>query len=360
MKKVFAEGYWKVNFGDDLFLKVLCERYKNAEFTILADKIVYSRIANNLNVMDNTGFLFRAFNKISNRKLQCIKKANIIEKSNCVVYIGGSIFMENKNYKKILTDRYLNHNKPYFIMGSNFGPYNTEEYKNFCKDEIFAKAKDVCFRESYSHQLFEELENVRHCSDIVFSLDTSTLTNKQEKRVIFSIVDCNHKGCGEYKEQYINKIIEMTEYLIKQDYKITYMSFCKLENDEQAINEIIEKLPKECKSSVMVYNYNGNVQQALELINSAEMIIGTRFHANIVGLLLNKKIIPIGYSKKTQNTLKDMNYLGEIVNIQNIENIDIEKVIETNKNYEFDVTEYTKDARGHFEKLDKYLGGNND
>ena len=95
--------------------------------------------------------------------------------------------------------------------------------------------------------------------------------------------------------------------------------------------------------------------EALELINSSEIIVGTRFHANIVGLLLNKKIIPIGYSRKTQNTLKDMNYEAEIVNIQNIENMDVEKVIETNKNYEFNVTEYTKDAEGHFEKLDKYL-----
>lgn len=355
MKKVFAEGYWKVNLGDDLFLKILCDRYKNVEFTVLADEQIYPKISSNLKVVDNTGFIYRVFNKLSNRRLQCSKKMNIVDKSNCVVYIGGAIFMQHNNYKRILTDRYLKHNKPYFIIGSNFGPYTDEDYKNFCRDKIFRKAEDVCFRENYSHELFKELDNVRHCSDIVFLLDKLNYKTKQEKRVVFSIIDCNYKGCLEYKEQYMKKIVEMTQYFIKQNYKITYMSFCKVENDEQAINEIINILPKESKNSVTVYNYNGNVQEALELINSSETIVGSRFHANIIGLLLGKKIIPIGYSKKTENALRDINYLGEIIDIKDIANINIEEIIEKNTKYEFNIEQCTKDAEGHFKKLDYYL-----
>lgn len=356
MKRVFAEGYWKINFGDDLFLKVLCDRYKDVEFSILANKQIYSKIASNLQVIDNTGIMYRALNKLSNKKLQFIKKSNIIKQSNYVVYIGGSIFIQNKDYKKILTDRYLRYNKPYFIMGSNFGPYTSEEYKDFCKNEIFTKAEDVCFRENYSHEIFKELPNVRHCSDIVFSLDISKFLEKEEKRVIFSIIDCERKGCMQYKEQYIKSIIEMTKYFIQQEYKITYMSFCKIENDEQAINEIIQSLPQESKNKINVYNYNGNLEEALKLIIQSNVIVGTRFHANIIGLLLNKKIIPIGYSKKTENTLRDIKYMGDIIDIKNMENIDVCEVIDKNIKYEFDVSQCIQDAQGHFEKLDKYLG----
>lgn len=355
MKKVFAEGYWKVNLGDDLFLKVLCDRYKNVKFTILADRSVYSKMSENLEAIDNTGFVYRAINKLSNGRLQCSKKMKIVNKSNCVVYIGGAIFMQHKNYKRILTDRYLKYNKPYFIIGSNFGPYTDEEYKNFCRDKIFSKAQDVCFRENYSRELFKELDNVRNCSDIVFLLDKSNYNVQEEKRVVFSIIDCNHKGCLEYKTQYMNKIVEMTKYFISQDYKITYMSFCKVENDEKAINEIINILPQECKKHVMVYNYNGNVQKALEVINSAEIVVGSRFHANIIGLLLGKKIIPIGYSKKTENALRDINYLGEIIDIKDINNINVEEIIEKNTKYEFNIEQCAKDAEGHFKKLDNYL-----
>lgn len=353
MKAVFAEGYWVCNLGDDLFLKILCNRYKDVSFKILANRKMYSNIAKNLEVKDNSKFLYKLFNKLTNKKLQNNIKLSIIKNLDYVVYIGGSIFMQKDKYKQILTDRYLKHNKKYFILGSNFGPYKDNEYKEFCKDKIFNKAEDVCFRESYSHELFKELDNIRHCADIVFSLDTSNINKENKKRVVFSIIDCNAKECGKYKEQYIQKIIELTEEFTKKEYEIIYMSFCKQEQDENGINEILQRLPSKCK--VQTYNYNGNIQEALEVIASAQIIVGTRFHANIVGLLLNKKIIPIAYNNKTQNTLRDINYMGDIIDIRNIESVNINEIIEKNINYEFNVENVKKEAEGHFEKLDQYL-----
>lgn len=81
----------------------------------------------------------------------------------------------------------------------------------------------------------------------------------------------------------------MTKKLINDGYKITYMSFCKAENDELAIEKILEKLDDKIKSDVETYYYRGNIRETLNVLNNANVIVGTRFHSIILGMLLNKR-----------------------------------------------------------------------
>lgn len=39
MKKIKVNAYLNANLGDDLFIKVLCERYKNVSFHICGNKL---------------------------------------------------------------------------------------------------------------------------------------------------------------------------------------------------------------------------------------------------------------------------------------------------------------------------------
>ena len=48
MKKVKVYAYTRQNLGDDLFLKILCERYKNTKFILYAPE-VYKEIFKNDN-----------------------------------------------------------------------------------------------------------------------------------------------------------------------------------------------------------------------------------------------------------------------------------------------------------------------
>ena len=70
------------------------------------------------------------------------------------------------------------------------------------------------------------------------------------------------------------------------------MSFCKNEGDEQAIEEIISKCDKETKQHISKYYYKGNIKEALEELANSQIIVGGRFHANILGMLLKKAVIP--------------------------------------------------------------------
>ena len=54
----FVDGYWRKNLGDDLFLKILAERYPNNKFYILIDEEFYS-------VFDKFTNIIPMFNKKS-------------------------------------------------------------------------------------------------------------------------------------------------------------------------------------------------------------------------------------------------------------------------------------------------------
>lgn len=96
----------------------------------------------------------------------------------------------------------------------------------------------------------------------------------------------------------------------------------------------------------------GNIEEALNFLGQSQIIVGTRFHANILGLILEKTIIPIIYSNKTEEFLKDIDFKGKVFDIKG--------------NCEFDLTledlEYKKDvgkeivrAQEQFKGLDKLL-----
>ena len=57
---------------------------------------------------------------------------------------------------------------PFFVLGANFGPYHTEEYRS-AMDKVYTKLKDICFRDTYSKNLFADNDHVRQAPDILFS-----------------------------------------------------------------------------------------------------------------------------------------------------------------------------------------------
>ena len=158
--KVFVNAYLEHNLGDDLFLDILVNRYPDHKYYIMSSS---EKQRENVKVYSN-----ELFNKII-RRLE-LKKI-LANRCDVIVSIGGSMYMEQKNdtNKKFYLGK-----KPYYILGSNFGPYHTQTYyENVHK--FFEKAEDVCFREKYSYDLFSDIPQVRYASDIVFTMDLSLI-----------------------------------------------------------------------------------------------------------------------------------------------------------------------------------------
>lgn len=351
MKKIYLKVYYNCNLGDDLFIYIISKRYKNIDFITYSYMPNYINTCSNIKYIGNTIF-FKMINriiKIASKKKNNLEKL-IQKKCECIIVLGGSMFIEQNHIPiKMYND------KKYYIIGTNFGPYYSKEFFNYYYS-FFSKSVDVCFRENFSYNLFKKLKNVRVAPDIVFGLDTKNIKITSDKRVVISVINCEQKQCKMYKEKYENLIVDLINKFYSLNYKITLMSFCKNEGDEIAISNVIGKITNsEILDCIDKYNYRGNIEEALNILGNCQIIIGSRFHANVLGLVMNKTVIPIAYSDKTLNTLNDIDFRGKVIDIRKLDDFDIKQLSVEDFSYKININKYKNDSLKHFQELDKVL-----
>lgn len=361
MKKIFVDVYLAYNLGDDLFVDILAKKFPNAEFTLNY-------------VGDNYDKFIKNYENLSRRKYSLIDKINqklkikdtlynydkLAEEHDALIFIGGSIFREEEYYKSLLNDRiklvqaFKSRNKKVFILGANFGPIKTQKFVEEYR-EFFKLCDDICFRDKYSYNIFKELNQVRYEPDIVFQLDISKKVAIKNDLVGFSIIEPNHKdGLAIYREEYIESNIKCIELLVDKGNKCCLMSFCKKEGDLSIANEIFNRLEQDIKEKVFIFDYCGDIEKAIQLISTFKLFIAARFHANIIGLLLNIPILPIIYSDKTSNMLNDLGFEGEVIYLKDINRITNERII-FNNNLSY-CLEYEKvNSINQFKNLNKFI-----
>lgn len=360
MKKIFLYAYDHINLGDDLFIETIVKRYPNTQFYFWTDrknKTVFQDL-NNLKIIDKNSWKANLLYKI--RPSFIVKyKLKIEKKCDAQVYIGGSIFMEYPTWRNVVS--WWDHQSmqsPFFVLGANFGPYHTEEYKN-SMNEIYKKLKDVCFRDSYSKNLFAQNDNVRKAPDILFSYPMPQ-DIKTRKQIFVSVISYKDKQLNTdfnkmTNDEYLEKMSQMLTGFIEQGYHIMLASFCREEGDLDAANAIRDKISK--KQNVTIFDYEGvNRNQLLEEMCYSEYIIATRFHGTILGLTAGKSVFPIIYSDKTKYVLDDMGFQGVYADLRNPDSLSFENAKKNlESRYRIDVSNLVKDAEKHFEKLDKFL-----
>lgn len=312
------------NLGDDLFVKILADRYQNR--FLIGQPIPHSRKFSQDPFLDLENvelaesrleyYAAKIFDRIFRKKT--IVNIRRILRSQILVYTGGSIFIEGKNrefwhreersYRKLPI--------PYAIVGANFGPWKTQDFVNLVRS-ILSGSVDTCFRDKDSHDQFSEIALARYASDIVFSLDTSNLSKiTSRNNAVVSVVETSGRFRSSVVNAYEELIVKAVSELVTQGRDVTLMSFCRVEGDEEVIRRIIYKLPDHICKNVTTYFYRGNINQALSVICRSNLVIGTRFHSVILALLLNKPVIPIAYSDKTLTVLKDIGFDGKVFDLR--------------------------------------------
>lgn len=360
MKNVMIYAYTNYNFGDDLFIKILCDRYPNCVFKLYT----YSKYREvfkknkNLHIYSNSNVIFKIINRIGNKFEKPNLSENIIAK-NCdlCIYIGGSLFIQGKdnwidNYKYLKSRKIKN--VPFYLVGANFGPYKDLEYYEKFKS-LFETYDDVCFREAYSYNIFKDLKNVRKASDIVFSYNILH-KKKSQKSISISVINLDNRSIlKKYKKQYIKMIEEICIYYIDKYYSVNLVSFCEKEGDEIAINEIYNSL-KKYQNNIKKFFYKNDIKKIIDVFSKSEIIIASRFHAMIMGWVLDKKVMPIVYDEKMQNVINDLHFSGYYVRIDQIDNFDIDECSNSISYISKNKLKFAKkDAIKQFEKLDKIL-----
>ena len=365
MKKIFIYAYMAKNLGDDLMVRLLCDRYPNVDFFLYADSFYKTAFKDlkNLTVFSAEDKEVRFWNKT----LRAVKKTNngfmerLMKKCDATVHIGGSVFIQhNDDYSAFLkADQDLRvFSKKVFLIGSNFGPYKDEQYY-LDYHKLLATYDGVSFRDKYSYNKFSDIPKVVYAPDVVFNY-TDTKVHDCQHRVLFSTISLagrtDNFAIVQYWETYRKFIQKLAKKYIELGYKVTFLSFCEPQGDLYEINQIIEEGNFDnCMDKIEIRNYNGDINESISLIKESEIVVGTRFHSIILGWLFNKPVLPIVYDNNTLQVLKDMD-LKNYASIKELDNISIDDLIE---NIEFVPTEKIEqlklEAVQHFKFLDQFI-----
>ncbi len=311
MAKVYLIAYSKMNLGDDMFVDMLLKKYGEIEFysrAIDIDSVVYS---------DNDNLHFLDY------KLDDLLEQDI-EEFDAFVYIGGSIFMEKGGkIERVIKLRDLafkckNYGIPFYYISSNFGPYQTEEYKEVVA-EIFENSTDVCLRDKQSYDLFKHINSVRYAPDLLFSKNIERV-DKESKTVGISIIDFKYREeLKKYENKYYNVIKKTIKQLITEGYKVKLFSFCKYEGDEEIAKKLILEMNKD--KNIELVSYKGNLKKFIREYSKMEYMISSRFHSMVLSYLLQQKMIVLSYSKKINNVIEDLKIIDQYYELKDLQKI---------------------------------------
>lgn len=364
-KKILIRAYVNINLGDDIFIKMLCDRYPEHQFYLMGSKINTQpfKDLDNLTIIKPIRYVDTLLYRLKlNVGINQTIQHYVSKKCDAVIHIGGSIFIEPENswHRKINNyKKSVENSKNFFVLGSNFGPYTDPNF--FLEyQEIFSEIDDICFRDEYSYNKFSNLSNTRLAPDIVFALESSNVeefSQNEEEYIVISVIDLSWRDkLKEYTELYEKSIIDIAKRMISEGKKVVLMSFCASEGDEEAITRILEKFPS---GDIESYFYNGNITEALSILKSSDGVIATRFHSLILGWVFNKPVFTFVYSNKTLNLLNDIEFEGYHLSIKDISVIDIDQVInQLIEEKHPDIKQERTDAEKHFMKTDEFLGRN--
>lgn len=302
-------GYFTENLGDDLMLKAFLNfvkgKYKKIYINSLKQyKPLY--LGFGVRVVSQNALVFRVINKflcLINRPELYYRL--ILKKNTDFAMLGGSLFIEAQsaeNARRLKNLEYaVSHAKNSYVVGSNFGPYHTEDF--LCRyKELFKKCRRVCFRDKYSYGLFNDMPNVRYAPDIILSglWDEKPEAAEKSGDVVISVINLENRANLRSKtDEYEKLLADIAVCHIKEGDRVVLAAFCEREGDVKACRRIKE-LCGNCEPQVAVYKG----LDFLTLLSGAKKIYGSRFHSAILAMYYGVPCVPFIYSEKTLNALK--------------------------------------------------------
>lgn len=359
MKKAMIYAYTANNLGDDLFLYLLCARYPEVKFTLYAPAIYKRTFAHmhNLEVIPSDHLiqkLIRTIGKPFQRTYSY--REHIAKRKDLAIYIGGSLFAEQADWEKSVQNikSMMKHNLPFFIIGANFGPFTSAKFYNTYAN-IFSNCTDICFRDEQSRNIFHQFKHVRRAPDVVYGLPKMNTTKSENLILISVIYPSIRQELRGKNTMYFHSIKKIAEHCISRGYEVCLMSFCKQEKDDIAVEKIISLIPQHMQQHIQTYHYETNIKEALRVIATSRAVVASRFHAMIIGFVMQKAVYPIIYSDKMKTVLTEMEYKADYCTIERLSTLDPENVFVALHQHPVDVNKQIEDAAEHFLGLDRYV-----
>lgn len=361
--KLFA--YLENNFGDDLMVDILLKKYPEYNFVYFdrwsgsGNFLKYENFYNSDKIYQKYGRLNHFINLITfYQRKDCFFRwlfRKIDKACFCSVYIGGSIYMQDmgESPQKRIKHEYKKLDRPLFVIGANFGPYITNDFRDgFYK--YFQKCAGVSFRDYRSYLEFKNIEQVQYAPDVVFNLPKG-ITRKTGTVIISVINTDKKKSLKGYAENYYSFVASICKEFIAKGKIPVLVAFCEPEGDYVAVQNVIERLDNEKREVVQCVYYQNNMEQIIELFRNADFVLATRFHAMILALRFSKPFFAISYDPKIDNVLNDIN-CSNYCTMEQLDEISSKDLVNC-LDKSIDIEDYEKEAINQFRQLDEFLRG---
>lgn len=295
----------KKHITDDINL------YPDWEYTILngsetkKNKIRKKLLSYGIKYYSNISILFSSSKEKEIIKLY--KNADIILSS-----AGGYIHdIYGYEYRLIAYEMALKFNKKLFFIGHSMGPFYPEN-KKFHKrlSNVLNNSEDIVLREyksdSHLNKLYNKLTNKRVTIDIAFSLynyypTLFALKNTSNKKIVLSFRKWGNENTT---NDIIRKATILSNHLIEQGFKLTFLSTCQgipeYVDDSIIAEDIISGLSDIRKSFCRIDKQKYNSIELIKEYSKYDMYIGMRLHGAILSMLGGTHAFNIAYEDKTE------------------------------------------------------------
>lgn len=363
-KKIFIHAYLFSNLGDDLFVRELCLRYPKVQFLVVATAVYKKTFEgiHNLKILSCDSYKAKKIDeKYKKEGIDQGYKFYLASKADAVVHIGGSAFVQHKEdycpfYE--FDANLVRFSKRLYQIGANFGPYKDNAYYQ-SYHELFGNYQSISFRDKASYELFQDIEQASYAPDVLFGMKVNKQKKKKQEAVL-SVIDMENRlgmyPLAQYEDAYLRWNLLAIRWLLERGYKVKLLSFCSCEYDPVMINKIMTELTKEEQDKVSTHFYEQNIEEMLTLFEEAKICIGTRFHSVVLGLVCRCKVLPVIYSVKTNELLKDL-HIEEKVELSDLHKETMQSFATRMQNLkEVDhLAQIEEKAKEQFKGLDQYL-----
>ncbi len=225
---------------------------------------------------------------------------------------------------------------PYYFMPQSFGPINYPEYKLMEMRVLFSSAKVIYAREKEGKQLLEEklgLNNVRQSTDMVLQSSELNESDVYYKKNIVknSGMTIGNNGVAIIPNSNFLRYYSMEELVGFYSIIINYLI---------GLDKSVHIVPHSCDAEMCMAIYHGYEDNSSvyihddpddcfsfsELIEDADFVIASRYHALVHAFKLNIPCIAIGWADKYGSLLSDVGQEEYLIDAR--EGIDAKKVME--------------------------------
>ena len=263
-KNIFLQYYSRLNFGDDLFVRIFAEQFPNHRVCLLGNPAyIPEKLGSNVHISPFSWITValgviqaRVKGQVAKQLLQHLYDRSIAtaqRNAAASVMIGGSIFMDTKNRQDEIrfdvaeaVERDFSvrssilPGRTNFVIGANLGPAYREDYFQNMKHRTEAYAH-ICVRDYASYSELQDCPNVQYAPDVVFALDPIRRA-PVEKKVAISVIDpSKHTKDPQIIESYYELLAQTISTLCESGHKIVLVSFCKREGDEVGIAQLCNR-----------------------------------------------------------------------------------------------------------------------